>query len=871
MSNWSGGVLTNVGRELQLKVEAGATLTFTKIKLGDGIESLEAVDDLTDLMSPKFVMGISSKSVANDVCKITGVLSSSSIATGFRAREWGLFAQDPDIGEILYMISIDTQPDWVPSGSDIGKLAVSYAMNVAVSNASSITARIDPAGLVTADMLAELIHETQYNKSYNVGDYAFTGYGLPAWAYLECIQEGISGTIELDLSNVVEGEHINDGTVVWIVRNWHSIHQYLVEATGYGIVSGLQVKAQDTPNMTVSIEGGTVHMKNGTRIVIAAIAALTIAAADATNPRIDSIYVDGTGNVAYAQGTPAATPVVPTLSTDAIKLADVKVAANQASVTEADIVRDGEVLPRFYNTGVVNVKDFGAKGDGVTDDTAAIQAAIDSVAGNFTNAVGNEKIAINKATIFIPKGVYLLSAPIVLSADTSLIGAGRNSTMLKSSSAMDDLLIYGGHTEGQNLVSKNLEIANITLNCDGNAKIGLSNRNNVWIESANIHDICILRASELGIDISSTWLSLFSNITIKGCPVGAYCGGNDSNNGCNDNTIINLSINNSSLINIIIASQCCNFIGLNVDRQKDYLQSGAIVANSVVIHGNTYSDNAAILATTYCDCNKIDGLWFEWISQTSNTPVLLVKDINTYSNGHFKSIALQICNIHSGGYYQDIFKILSGHIVIDNCRLDIPESYSDYVVDTQGADSNTSLLLKGMMMSAFTAWLNSGKTRITLPYGAFRAEGTLSNGTYKTYQPKSQNGYIAEDTSINMLESIDSNGFITKMINSGVYEKVSKSGYKMEINQFFIGFYNKLPEGATASTTVTTSIPVESGVIWTGMVVPRNLAGMTAIKNGYYLDIDTSGTYLTVTLRFSTALPSGNPNIHVVLFPFSAT
>ena len=46
---------------------------------------------------------------------------------------------------------------------------------------------------------------------------------------------------------------------------------------------------------------------------------------------------------------------------------------------------------------VVNVKDKGAKGDGKTDDTAAIQAAIDQVAGS-------------GGTVLVPDGIYLIDA-----------------------------------------------------------------------------------------------------------------------------------------------------------------------------------------------------------------------------------------------------------------------------------------------------------------------------------------------------------------------------------------------------------------------------------------------------------------------------
>ncbi|KAJ7929214.1 exo-beta-1,3-glucanase [Mycena leptocephala] len=69
-----------------------------------------------------------------------------------------------------------------------------------------------------------------------------------------------------------------------------------------------------------------------------------------------------------------------------------------------------------------NVKDFGAKGDGVTDDTAAINSAITLGSRCGGGAAVCNSTTVTPAVVFFPKGTYLVSDAIVPYYYTQLIG-----------------------------------------------------------------------------------------------------------------------------------------------------------------------------------------------------------------------------------------------------------------------------------------------------------------------------------------------------------------------------------------------------------------------------------------------------------------
>lgn len=151
-----------------------------------------------------------------------------------------------------------------------------------------------------------------------------------------------SDIIMLDMAKVNTFSIVNDlttggATAPLSAEQGKVLNSKVNELTTYGVVSGLEVSAQSTPDMTVKCSAGVVYMPNYTRYSISTVASLAIDAADATYGRIDLVYINSSGIVSYLAGTAAETPSVPSVPAGGLALAQISVAALSTTVEAAAI------------------------------------------------------------------------------------------------------------------------------------------------------------------------------------------------------------------------------------------------------------------------------------------------------------------------------------------------------------------------------------------------------------------------------------------------------------------------------------------------------------------------------------------------------
>ncbi|KAJ5135634.1 Exo-beta-1-3-glucanase [Penicillium bovifimosum] len=93
-----------------------------------------------------------------------------------------------------------------------------------------------------------------------------------------------------------------------------------------------------------------------------------------------------------------------------------------------------------------DVKDFGAKGDGITDDTEAIQKAIDDGGRCFTGCGPGDPPAktVKPALIYFPSGKYKISKSINMYIFTQLVGNPLDRPIISAAAGFDDLYLING-------------------------------------------------------------------------------------------------------------------------------------------------------------------------------------------------------------------------------------------------------------------------------------------------------------------------------------------------------------------------------------------------------------------------------------------
>ena len=151
MGSFNSTIITAKGHALMAKVASGASMQFTRIRTSDYQYPVGTnFEELTSLSSVKQTTLVSSVSRINDVAvKVSGAFTNAELSKGYYLRVIGLYANDPDEGEILYSITTANQADWIPPNNGISASSILIDLITIVSNATNVTIDVDPNAVAT--------------------------------------------------------------------------------------------------------------------------------------------------------------------------------------------------------------------------------------------------------------------------------------------------------------------------------------------------------------------------------------------------------------------------------------------------------------------------------------------------------------------------------------------------------------------------------------------------------------------------------------------------------------------------------------------------------------------------------------------------
>ena len=173
-----------------------------------------------------------------------------------------------------------------------------------------------------------------------------------------------------------------------------------------------------------------------------------------------------------------------------------------------------------------SIKDFGAVGDGTTDDTAAIQRAIDELYSDT-----DQDDARSRRTLFFPAGTYKTTASLTIPPYAHLVGEGPDKTIISNTGANpvavtedDDGKVYPDSMTGT--TPTQIQVSNITFkNTTANGGVSIDNATKLYFNNCKFQGTYargVDVSGDKGITVRSTAVLPCSHIIFNQCEFTAF-------------------------------------------------------------------------------------------------------------------------------------------------------------------------------------------------------------------------------------------------------------------------------------------------------------------------------------------------------------
>lgn len=144
-------ILTRQGLSLQAKLDTGGVkLNVIRAVSSDDVVDTALLPQQTVIKNPIQTLVLGERRAENNQTILPVTLYNEGVVAPYTLRQIGVYAEDPDIGEILYLIAQDTDsPDTIPTEERIPNYRISFEFSVFALNAEDkVVVNIDKAGAV---------------------------------------------------------------------------------------------------------------------------------------------------------------------------------------------------------------------------------------------------------------------------------------------------------------------------------------------------------------------------------------------------------------------------------------------------------------------------------------------------------------------------------------------------------------------------------------------------------------------------------------------------------------------------------------------------------------------------------------------------